>query len=176
MPTIIKKERIIFISVLIVTLALLLAERLTSMEINSNFLLFFLVFTVIGNLSLIISQYPFDELTREYIVYLLLIVFSVCFGTAVLTWADNWKTQAIFYRNAKHPRQTSEYRMLTKYGYDFEKQIILLGQFDETRIVKAREILKTRIFKKPVATELHFLNENEDMLADEHSGIIHLDL
>ncbi|UPT71126.1 MAG: hypothetical protein M0D53_01540 [Flavobacterium sp. JAD_PAG50586_2] len=124
MLTLVKKERLVFISVLIATSSLLVIERLTSIEINNNLILFFLVFTVIGNLSLIISQYLFGELSKKYIILLLLIVFSVCLGVAVLTWTNNWKTQAILYRNSKHPRQTIEYRMRSKYGYGFEKQLI----------------------------------------------------
>jgi len=148
MPTIVKKERIVFISVLIVTSALLLIERLTSIEINNNFILFFLVFTVLGNLSLIISQYLFDKLSKKYVVFLLLTVFSACFAIAVLTWADNWKTQAIFYRNAEHPRQTIEYRMRSKYGYGFEKQIVrkkrILPFIDDIIIADTTKIDKSK--------------------------------
>jgi len=148
MPTIVKKERIVFISVLIVTSALLLVERLTSIEINNNFILFFLVFTVLGNLSLIISQYLFDKLSKKYVVFLLLTVFSACFAIAVLTWADNWKTQAIFYRNAKHTRQTIEYRMRSKYGYGFEKQIVrkkrILPFIDDIIIADTAKIDKSK--------------------------------
>jgi hypothetical protein len=53
-----------------------------------------------------------------------MVVFSVCLGVAVLTWANTWKTQSILYRNKQHPRQTIEYRMRSKYGYGFEKQIV----------------------------------------------------
>jgi hypothetical protein len=124
MLTIVKKERIVFISVLVVTSVLLLIERLTSIEINNNIVLFFLVFTVLGNLSLIISQYLFGELSKKYVVLLLSIVFLICLAMAILTWTNNWKTQAILYRNTKHPRQTIEYRMRSKYGFGFEKQIV----------------------------------------------------
>jgi hypothetical protein len=124
MLTIVKKERIVFISVLIATSTLLLIERLTSIEINSNTILFFLVFTVIGNLALIISQYLFDTLSKKYVISLLIIVFTVCLGVAVLTWTNIWKTQSILYRNIKHPKQTIEYRMRSKYGFGYEKQIV----------------------------------------------------
>lgn len=124
MLTIVKKERIVFISVLLVTSTLLLIERLTSIEINSNTILFFLVFTVLGNLALIISQYLFDRLSKKYVISLLIIVFTVCLGVAVLTWTNTWKTQAILYRNKQNPQQTIEYRLRSKYGFGYEKQIV----------------------------------------------------
>lgn len=148
MLTVVKKERIVFISVLILTSTILLIERLTTIEINNNVVLFFLVFTVLGNLSLIISQYLFVRLSKKYVVLLLLIVFSVCLAMAVLTWTNTWKTQVIFYRNSKHPQQTIEYRMRSKYGYAYEKQIVrkkkLLPFMDDIIAVDTNTIDKSK--------------------------------
>jgi hypothetical protein len=164
MLTLVKKERLVFISVLIVTSSLLVIERLTSIEINNNLMLFFLVFTVIGNLSLIISQYLFGELSKKYIVLLLLIVFSVCLGVAVLTWTNNWKTQAILYRNSKHPRQTIEYRMRSKYGYGFEKQLIrkkrILPYINDIAIADTSTIDKSKWIRvNEIVNEMGFPGE-----------------
>lgn len=148
MPTVVKKERIIFILTLIVTSTLLLIERLTSIEINNNFILFFLVFTVIGNLSLIISQYLFDKLSKNYVILLLVIIFSVCLVVAVLTWTNIWNTQAILYRNKKNPQQTIEYRMRNKYGFGFEKQIVrkkkILPYIDDIVVADTTTIDKSK--------------------------------
>ncbi|WP_284653242.1 hypothetical protein [Flavobacterium terrisoli] len=144
----IKKERVVYISVLIIILALLLIERLTAVEINNNIILFLIVFTTIGTLSLIVSQYLFGELSRKYVILLFLIVFSVCLAVAVLTWADNWKTQSILYRNTKHPQQTIEYRMRSKHGYGFEKQIVrrkrILPYLDNIIVVDTTAIDKSK--------------------------------
>lgn len=148
MLTVVKKERIVFISVLIITSTVLLIERLTTIEINNNVVLFFLVFTVLGNLSLIISQYLFDKLSKKYVVFLLLIVFSICLAMAVLTWTNTWKTQVILYRNSKHPQQTIEYRMRSKYGYAYEKQIVLkkklLPYMDDISVVDTNTIDRSK--------------------------------
>lgn len=164
MLTLVKKERLVFISVLIVTSSLLVIERLTSIEINNNLILFFLVFTVIGNLSLIISQYLFGELSKKYIALLLLIVFAVCLGVAVLTWTNNWKTQAILYRNSKHPRQTIEYRMRSKYGYGFEKQLIrkkrILPYINDIAIADTSTIDKSKWIRvNEIVNEMGFPGE-----------------
>lgn len=152
MLTLVKKERIVFILVLAVTLGLLLIERLTSIEINSNVCLFFLVFTVIGNLSLIISQYLFGTLPGKYVAVLLTIVFAVCFAMAVLTWTNNWKTQVILYRNARNTGETIEYRMRgNKFGFGFEKQIVqrkkMLPCLDDIKVADTSAIDKSKWIK-----------------------------
>jgi len=52
----------------------------------------------------------------------------------------------------------------------------LLGGNDEESIAKAREILKVRLPKKPTGTEFSFPASKDDGIADEQSGVIHLDI
>lgn len=121
----IRKERIVCISVLAGSSALLLIERATPVEINNNFLLFFLVFAQLGSVSIMVSHYLFGELPPKYLLLLLLIVWAICTALAVLTWSNNWKTQIILYRNPECAAETIEYRMRDcKFGYGFEKQIV----------------------------------------------------
>lgn len=125
MLTIVKKERIAFMATFIVSAGLVLLDRLTALEINRNFVFFILLFLAIASLLLMVCQYLFGELSKKFIGLLFALVFSACFGMALLSWRSDWKTQTILYRNLSDPRETIEYRMRGNHaGFVFDKQIV----------------------------------------------------
>lgn len=125
MLNIVKKERIAFMSTFIVTAGIVLLDLLTAVDINSNALLFILIYIAICALLLMICQYLFGELSQRFIWLLFAVIFCVCFGMALLTWRNDWKTQTIIYRNAMHSNETIEYRMRVNHsGYLYDRQIV----------------------------------------------------
>ena len=125
MLTIEKKERVAFLATFIVAAGLILLDRLTTIEITRYYIFFILLFLAIGSVLLMICEYLFGELSKRFIALPMAIVFTACFGMAVLSWRSDWKTQTVIYRNLSNPRETIEYRMRGgQPGYVFDKQIV----------------------------------------------------
>ncbi len=172
MLTIVKKERIAFILTFCVTAGIALLDRFTDLHVNNNVVLFIVHYIALCTLFLMISQYLFGELSKKIILLLFALLFSTCFGMAMLTWKSNWKTQTVIYRHVKCNNETIEYQMRSSHqGCFYDRQIVhrkrIIPYLDYIRRIDTSKINRSKWIKvDEKRNEMEFPGEYIDAPCD----------
>lgn len=128
-----------------ITTALLLLNRYTDLYINDS-VVHFMLFMIASITFVFIAGHVFGKLkTTRSRLFTILIIGILCFIQSFLTWAGDWKTQIIFYRNKVNDNKTIEFQMRSdRFSFGYKKRIInrlkLFPSFDWTTDIDTAKI------------------------------------
>ncbi|WP_224994341.1 hypothetical protein [Cesiribacter sp. SM1] len=105
------KHYLIPYGLLIISLALLLLDRITDLEINSIIVYFFILFIALGTGRLIIGGSSFKIDIKKAVGFALIITTLAYIVRSFIVWGGNWKTQTVVYQNLHLPNRTVEFQM-----------------------------------------------------------------
>lgn len=121
----------------VITATLILMNRYTPFYINNSILHFVIFFIAALTFILMIGKLAGKLKSTKSKLLTAIIVGTICFIQAFLTWGGDWKTQTILYRNAAQNNRTIEFQMRgDRFSFGYKRQIInrlkILPGFDWT--------------------------------------------
>lgn len=118
--------------------ALLLAQELTPLTINTNSVYLLVVFIFLSTLMISLCRVIFKQVSVKLIAIIVLIAASFCFVKNFFTWGGDWKTQTILYQHTKNSDRAIEelWKDVGALGYDKVR-------VDRTRIIPFIDWIKS---------------------------------
>ena len=118
------KHLIIYI-LFAISASLVLLNRYTALYINNAILHFCLLFIAAATFIITVGHLFRKLRSSKSILATFILVATICFIKAFLTWGGDWKTQTILYTSRDNDKRTIEYQMQgNRFAFGYRKRII----------------------------------------------------
>ncbi|NRS88449.1 hypothetical protein HNQ02_001363 [Flavobacterium sp. 7E] len=118
-------KHILIYILFIVTAALVLLNRYTSLYINSSILHFIVLFIAASSFVIIIGHLFGKLRTDKSILITFLIIGGITLGKAFFTWEGDWKTQTVIYKNIQNGNKTIEFQLkASRFAFGYRKRVV----------------------------------------------------
>lgn len=120
-----KKSHLSIYILFVFTATIVLLNRYTAFHINDYRVHFFFDFFAASSFVIIIGHFFKKLQTNKEILITFVIVGSIVFTKAFLTWGGDWKTQTVLYRSLDDGNKTIDYQLRAdRFSFGYKKRVV----------------------------------------------------
>lgn len=120
-----KRLNVTIYFIFVLTASIVLLNRYTDFHITDYRVHFFFDFFAASSFVIIIGNLFKKLRTNWFILFTFIVVGTLIFLKAFLTWGGDWKTQTVLYRNIEDENKTINFQMRAdRFAFGYKKRLI----------------------------------------------------